>query len=60
MLAQLWHGDEGVEADVFRQGREPILGRLGLALRPLHEQQLFGQQLGAPVGGADAGRRNAS
>jgi hypothetical protein len=36
--AQLGNIDERRKNDVFRQGREPVFGRLLLALRPLDQQ----------------------
>src|SRR5438045_8804236 len=42
--AQLGEVDEPAEADVRWQGREPVLGRLGLALGPLDQQPLLQQQ----------------
>src|SRR5438093_13086503 len=43
--AQLGEVDELTEADVRLQRREPVLGRLGLALGPLDQQPLLQQQL---------------
>src|SRR5712691_5068393 len=40
--AQLGGINQIAQWDVFRQGREPILGRLLLALGPLDQQPLFG------------------
>src|SRR6202049_2978204 len=39
--AQLGGIDQIAERDVFRQGREPIFGRLVLALGPLDQQPFF-------------------
>ena len=36
--AQLGEIDQAIEGDVVRQRREPVFGRLGLALRPLDQQ----------------------
>src|SRR5918994_1407206 len=43
--AQLGKLDEPAEADVRRQRREPVFGRLGLARGPLDQQPLLRQQL---------------
>src|SRR6202040_323581 len=42
--AQLGKVDEAAEADVCRQRREPVFGRLGLAMGPLDQQPLLQQQ----------------
>src|ERR1019366_3277299 len=42
--AQLGKVDELAEADIRRQRREPIFGRLGFALGPLDQQPLLRQQ----------------
>ena len=39
--AQLGGVDQPAEGDVFRKGREPVFGRLILALGPLDQQPLF-------------------
>src|SRR5258708_4891730 len=68
--AQLGEIDQAREADVLRQGGQPVLRRLGLALWPFHQQPLFGAytlriatggahpQAGDP-GGQSAARRLA-
>src|ERR1700709_601196 len=42
--AQLGEVDEFAEADVRRQRRQPILGRLSFAFGPLDQQPFFRQQ----------------
>src|SRR6266849_2677635 len=42
--AQLGKVDEPAEADVRRQRREPVFGRLGFAIGPLDQQPLLQQQ----------------
>src|ERR1700731_2017540 len=42
--AQLGEVDELAEADIRRQRREPIFGRLGFALGPLDQQPLLRHQ----------------
>ncbi len=44
--AQLGGIDQIAECDAARQGREPILGRLLLALGPLDQQPFFGRCAG--------------
>ena len=39
--AQLGEIDQAVEGDVLRKRREPVFGRLVLALRPLDQQPFF-------------------
>ncbi|ODA93306.1 hypothetical protein BFX40_10775 [Mesorhizobium sp. SEMIA 3007] len=55
--SQLGLIDEVGELGIFRQGREPVLGRLDLALRPLDQEPFLNSWCGAPVvemGWADA------
>src|SRR5271167_231354 len=44
--AQLGGVDQIAEWDAARQGREPVLGRLVLALGPLDQQPFFGRLAG--------------
>ena len=45
--AQLGGVDERFDWHIRRQGREPVFGRLGLALGPLDQQPFLGMRLGA-------------
>src|SRR5271165_5038199 len=45
--AQLGGVDQIAECDAARQGREPVLGRLLLALGPLDQQPFFGRFAGS-------------
>lgn len=65
--SQLGLAAEVSELGIFRQGREPVLGRLDLALRPLDEEPFLRSWCGAPViamgrpdadGGKARGERN--
>ena len=47
--SQLGLVDEVGEFGIFRQGREPILGRLDLALRPLDQEPFLSSWCCAPV-----------
>ena len=47
--AQFGDVDQPAERDVFRKGREPVFGRLVLALGPLDQQPLFRSALGELV-----------
>ena len=47
--AQLGVIDQPRQGDVVRKGREPIFGRLVLALWPLDQQPLFRPAFGEPV-----------
>src|SRR5207245_4864847 len=59
--AQLGQVNELAEADVRRQCREPIFGRVDLALGPFDQQPFFCQQFREQiaVGGAHANAREA-
>src|SRR4029079_10856058 len=46
---ELGEFDQAREADVLRQGREPVLGGLLLAFRPLDQEPFLRAQLIAPV-----------
>src|SRR5687767_15634732 len=41
--------DQAHEADLFRQGREPVLGGLLLAFRPLDQEPLLWARFAQPV-----------
>ena len=47
--AQLGEVDQPAEGDVFGKGREPVFGRLVLALGPLDQQPFFRPALGELV-----------
>jgi len=54
--------DQAIEGDVVRHRREPVFGRLGLALRPLDQQPLLRSRIGALIiamGDANAQTRKA-
>ena len=53
--------DQVAQRDVFRQGREPVLGRCVLALGPFDQQPLFGEFINGDVliGYANAQTRKA-
>ena len=51
--AQLGEVDEVAEADIGRQRREPIFGRLGFACGPLDQQPLLRHQLRFELGMSD-------
>ena len=60
--SQLGLIDESGELGMFRQGRQPVLGRLDLAVRPLDQEPFLGSWCGAPVvamGRTDADDGNA-
>src|ERR1700736_629422 len=46
---QLCQIDQTIERGIFRQGRKPILRRLGLVFRPLDQKPLFSAQLAQQV-----------
>src|ERR1043165_6194496 len=46
---ELGEFDQALKADVLRQGREPVLGGLLLAFRPLDQEPFLRAQLIAPV-----------
>src|SRR5713101_5455165 len=47
--AQLGEVDQSRKIDVLRKGREPVFGRLVIALGPLDQQPLFRSTVGEPV-----------
>lgn len=47
--SQLGLVDEVGELGIFRQGREPTLGRLALAVRPLDQEPFLSVGDGAPL-----------
>src|SRR3954469_17011279 len=46
---ELGEFDQALEADVLRQGREPVLGGLLLAFRPLDQEPLLRARFAQPV-----------
>ena len=60
--AQFGEINQTGKADILWQRRQPILGRLGLALRPLDQQPLLRSRIGALIiamGDANAQTRKA-
>ena len=52
--------DEVSELGVFRQGGEPVFGRLGLILRPFDQEPFLGSRCGVPVVAMGRGRRQSA